>query len=157
MAIEDQKRVLAEEVKKHLSVAYPDLAPSSVDAVSVEEAVAAVVAEKDALFAATLKTYERKEQKLRQTVEDTMSRVSETSPIPRRKSPSERVSEKSLGRRGATERDLAEIELLKYDWEAQKRQLDSKMSELSRMMPSDGRSQLSDSIFLSPNRSLYES
>jgi hypothetical protein len=157
-AIQDQRKVIAEEVKRDLALSFPDLPPPEGD--TVQEAISSIIAEKDAQFTERIRIYERKEKKLRRTLESTLSQVkgpNDIAVVEKRKFPSPVASKRRNGDKSRSMIEMGEIERLKNDWEVQRKQLDSTMSELARAMPSSERSQLSDSIFLSPHVSITES
>ena len=127
-SVEDQKSVAIEEVKKELSMTMPEI--TTVGDESVSEAVSNViserVAEKEAEMATKVKAVEKREQRLRKKLELALSQIQTM----KRSTPRIQKVTKSLAA-------MDDIDGLNDDWEQQRRELDMKMSELSRGMSTD--------------------
>ena len=124
-SVEDQKSVAVEEVKRELSAAMPEMTLVGDESVSdaVSLAISERVAEKEAEMAAKIKTVEKREQKLRKKLELALSQI--------------QTMKKATPRIHKSTRSFTVMDALddmKDDWERQSRQLDMKMSELSRGM-----------------------
>jgi hypothetical protein len=142
-SIEDQRKAVTEDFKKELAISHPELSQDGSRATTLKEIVDAVIEEKDAEIEAKVRRFEEKEKKLRRVLENTVSVVRPSpiqsgSPI-KRKNVKDKEKEKAKSMSpvsfSRTEMDLREMDLLRGDWETQRRGLDSRMKELERMIP----------------------
>jgi hypothetical protein len=135
-SIEDQKQIAIEEVRRELSMHLPEI--EGFRNRSLTEAVISVfserLTEKENELTVDLKAAQNRERKMKRKLESVLSQVqSITTPV-KLESPVRKVVE------------LEGIEELRDDWEIQRKQLDLKMSELTRGMSSS----LENHIFRTP-------
>jgi hypothetical protein len=129
-SVEDQKQIAVEEVRRELSAQLPEM--ESLKNVTVTEAVTSVFTErlneKSEEMEGKLRAAQGRERKLRRKLERALSQVQAIATPVKGESPLRTMAE------------LDGIDLLREDWEIQRKQLDMKMSELTRGLSSGLRS-----------------